>query len=706
MTTTAQALGTPVVRLDGREKVTGNACYAYEYPTRGVTYVWPVQSTIARGRVTGIDATAALAVPGVLAVLTPGNVARLRLVAFPMLAGEELLVLQSEEVAYHGQIVAAVVATSPETAQEAAAGVAVSYHPEPHDVLLRADDDGLYIPEATPVRPPGIIERGDVTKALATAPVLVEASYTTAAEHGNPLEPHATIAVWDDERLTLHDASQGPFDSASMFAGIFGLAPDAVEVIAEHVGGGFGTKAMPRTPAVLAALAAKAIGRPVKIALTRSQMYQLVPYRSPSLQKVSLAAESDGRLVAIVHEAISQASTLAEFADPIVAASRMMYAAPHVRTTTRIARLDVPPPGWLRAPGHAPGMFALESAIDELATRLKIDPIELRVRNEPVVDPELGLPFSSRSLVRCLREGARRFGWEERAPGSHRRGGRLVGTGVASSTHPVYIGPSAALARAEADGTFIVRIAATDIGTGARTVLTQVAADTLGVPLDAVRVELGRASMGPALTAGGSMGTGSWGWAVTKACQGLVAELRTHAGLVPAPGLEVRADTTDDIAAMETVSRHAFGAQFAEVEVDTDTGEIQVRRLLGVFACGRILNPTTARSQLLGAMTMGLSAALLENGEIDPEFGDFANRDLAGYHLATSADVPAIEALWLDEPDDRLGPLGGKGIGELGIVGTAAAIANAFHHATGLRVRDLPIRIEDVRPAIDRGGLR
>jgi xanthine dehydrogenase YagR molybdenum-binding subunit len=347
-------------------------------------------------------------------------------------------------------------------------------------------------------------------------------------------------------------------------------------------------------------------------------------------------------------------------------------------------------------------MFALESAIDELAGELGIDPIELRIRNEPELDPGTGKPFSSRGLVACLREGAERFGWERRdpAPGVRREGRWLVGTGVAASHHPDYTMPSTATARAEPDGTYRVRIGAVDLGTGARTALTQVAADALGVPQERVRLEIGRASLGMAAFAGGSMGTSSWGWAVHKACRARVEEVRGHAGAVPDGGLEVVADTTEDVQARADLSRHTFGAQFAQVRVDGDTGEIRVDRMLGVFAAGRILSPTTARSQFLGAMTMGLSMALLEVGEVDPAFGDFANHDFAGYHIAASADVPKIEVHWLDERDDRLNPVGGKGIGELGIVGSAAAIANAFHHATGVRVRDLPIRIERSREAL------
>lgn len=699
MTTVEQAIGAPLTRVDGPQKVTGAACYAYEFPIPDITYVWPVQSTIARGRVTGVDAAAALALPGVLTVLDTGNAPRLNADAE---VSRDLFVLQSPEVAYHGQIVAAVVATSLESAREAAAAVRVSYAPEPHDVVLRADDEAAYVPERVTDGSPGFVERGDVDRALTAAAVRTDATYTTPVEHASPMEPHATIASWEEGRLTLHDASQGPHTAAQLMAALFGLGPEAVEVVAEHIGGGFGSKGIPRSPAVLAALAAQVVRRPVKIALTRQQMFALVPHRAPTIQRIRLGADRDGRLTAVEHESVQPRSTLMEFADQTVSTTRMMYAAPNVRTTVKLTPLDIMTPAWFRAPGHTPGVFALESAVDELATELGMDPVELRIRNEPELNPDTGKPFSSRGLVACLREGAARFGWERRdpTPGVRREGRWLVGTGVAASHHPDYTWPSTATARAEPDGTFVVRVGAVDLGTGARTALTQVAADALEVPPTRLRLDIGRASLGMAPFAGGSMGTSSWGWAVHKACCALLEEVRGYAGVVPDGGLEVVADTTEDIQERADLSRHTFGAQFAQVRVDGDTGEIRVDRMLGVFAAGRILNPRTARSQFLGAMTMGLSMALLEVGEVDPVFGDFANHDFAGYHIAANADVPELEAHWLDECDDRLNPVGGKGIGELGIVGAAAAIANAFHHATGVRVRDLPIRIERSREAL------
>ncbi|GHJ42081.1 xanthine dehydrogenase family protein molybdopterin-binding subunit [Streptomyces sp. TS71-3] len=694
--TLTHTLGAPVTRLDGYAKVTGEAQYAYEYPVEGVVYVFPAVATVARGRVTHVDAAAVLGRPGVLAVLDHTNAPKLK-----SGVDADLMVLQSPDVAYRGQIVAGVVATSLEAARAAAEALPVTYEEEPHEVLLR-DDDSVFSPELLNGMIPASLQLGDPDAAIAAADVVVDAQYTTPAEHAMPMEPHATIAVWDEERLTLYDANQGPFGHAETLAALFGIDSSAVEIVAEYVGGAFGSKGTPRPSVVLTIMAARVVERPAKFAMTRQQMFSLVTHRAPTIQRVRLAAGRDGRLTAVVHDSLNHTSRLKDFGENSTADARMMYASPNIRTVSRLSRLDIPTPGFFRAPGHTPGMFALESAMDELAQALDIDPVELRLRNEPEVDPFTGLEFSSRNLTACLREGAARFDWQYRdpKPASRREGRWLVGTGMASSTHPVYVRPSTAVARAEADGTFLVRVGAMDVGTGARTAMAQVAADALGIPLDRLRLEIGRRSLGMAPLSGGSMGTASWSWAVDKACRALVDKLDAFAGVVPEGGLEVQADTSEDIEGQQELSRHAFGAQFVQLRVDTDTGEIRVDRMLGVFTAGRILNPKTARSQLIGAMTMGLSMALLEIGELDPRFGDFANHDLAGYHYAANADVPAIEAHWLEEQDDRINPVGGKGIGELGIVGAAAALTNAFHHATGVRVRDLPLRIEDARRAL------
>jgi xanthine dehydrogenase YagR molybdenum-binding subunit len=528
--------------------------------------------------------------------------------------------------------------------------------------------------------------------------VSIDRTYRTPALHNNPMEPHATVARWEGGQLTCWDSNQGAPAHRATLAQVFGLDPERVRVISPHVGGGFGSKGTPRPQLVLAALAAKVVERPVKLAVTRQQMWAVVGYRTPTIQRLRLGADADGRLTAVVHDVTEQTSTVREFAEQTAVATRIMYASGARRTTHRLAALDVPTPSWMRAPGECPGMYALESAIDELAIAAGLDPIELRIRNEPGADPESGNPWSSRNLVTCLREGGERFGWAGRDPTpAVRRDGRwLVGTGVAASTYPAYRREAQAFARAEPGGGFVVGIGAADIGTGARTALTQIAADALGVAVHDVRVEIGDSALPTGPVAGGSAGTASWGTAVVKACVALRERLHGAAGELPPGGLRADADTKEDIEGQEAFARHAFGAQFAEVRVDVDTGEARVARLLGVFAAGRIVNPRTARSQLIGGMTMGLSMALLEESVMDGRFGDYVNHDLASYHVASNADVLDLQAHWIEEEDPHLNPMGTKGIGEIGIVGTAAAIANAVHHATGIRVRDLPIRIEDL----------
>ncbi|MBB5780571.1 xanthine dehydrogenase family protein molybdopterin-binding subunit [Nonomuraea jabiensis] len=664
-------------RVEGRVKVAGLATYAAEYPVEGVTYAYPVQSRIAKGRIRRIDGRDALAMPGVLAVLSSEDPPRLG----PAAEGE-LALFQSREVAYRGQFVAAAVADTYENARAAADAIVVEYDQDLHDVALRADHPNLYQPETVNPGFPSDTVKGDVEAGLNAAETVVDVTYTTPVLHNNPMEPHAALAVWDGEgRLLLYDTTQGTSSSRDLIARTLGLPAEQVRVVSRHVGGGFGSKGTSRPQAVLAALAARAVGRPVKVVLTRQQMFDVTGYRTPTIQRLRLGADADGRLTALEHVAYEQSSTLVEFAEQTATPTRIMYATPAMRTAHRLVRLDVATPSWMRAPGECPGMYALESAMDELACATGIDPIELRVRNEPETEPDSGLPFSSRNLVACLREGARLFGWDRRdpEPGRHREGEWLIGTGVAASTYPAKRRPSKAVVTMR-EGDFLVQVAAADIGTGARTALAGIAAGALGVAPERVRVELGDSDLPDAPLAGGSMGTASWGSAIVRACEHLKVN-----------GSVGRADTTEEVARDAELSRHAFGAQFAEVRVNSVTGELRVSRLLGVFAAGRILDAKLARSQFVGGMTMGMGMALMEETYTDEEFGGFLRRDLAQYHVPACADVERIEAVWLEEEDGDLNPMGSKGIGEIGIVGTAAAVGNAVYHAIGHRVRDLPI---------------
>lgn len=685
---TPHAMGAALERRDGPAKVRGTAPYAYEQPVGDPAYLHAVQASVAAGRVVAIDTADAESVPGVLAVLNRGNAPRLA-----DTGNGELAVLQSDAVAFRGQIIGGVVATTSETARYAAGLVRVRYDERPHDVGLRADRTDLFAPESVNGGYPTDTAQGDAEQAFAQADVTVDATYTTPAYFNNPMEPHTTVAVWDDGVLTLYDSTQGVHMVRSEIAPLFGLEPEQVHVVSPYVGGAFGSKGTAHAHLVLAAMAARRLpGRPVKLALTRQQMFVLAGHRTPTVQRVRLGADRSGRLSAISVDAVSQTARIKEFAEQTAVAARMMYAAEHRRTTHRVARLDVPVPSWMRAPGHCPGMFAAEVAMDELAHACGVDPIELRVRNEPDADPATGLPFSSRGLVACLREGARRIGWDRRDPdpGTRRADGWRIGLGVAASVYPTYWMPgSSAVIRVGAHGRHTVAIGAADIGTGTWTALAQIAADALGVPVERVDLRIGDTALPPATVAGGSSGITNWGSAIVHAARAL----RERYGPEPEEGAQARGDTGDN-PDRERYAMHAFGAQFAEVRVHEDTGEVRAPRLVGVFAAGRIINPRTARSQLAGGMTMGLSMALHEQGHVDPSLGMVANHDFAEYHIATNADVQDIDVSWLAEDDPHVNAMGSKGIGEIGIVGTAAAVVNAAYNATGVRVRDLPVTLD------------
>ncbi|MDT9685378.1 xanthine dehydrogenase family protein molybdopterin-binding subunit [Streptomyces sp. TRM76323] len=703
MAASPHSLGTPAERIEGRDKVTGAARYAAEHTPPGCAHAWPVPVGVACGRVTRVDTSAAMAQPGALAVLTPFNAPRF---AAPP-DDPELDVLQYDAVPHRGWYVALAVADTLENARAVAAAVRVACAghgggPEPHDVVLDEDHPEAYTPEKANGGYPAHRERGDAAAAFATAPVRVDVAYRVPPLHNHPMEPHAATAHFAGGRLTVYDSCQGANAVRAVLASLFDLPEDRVTVVAEHVGGGFGGKGTPRPHVVLAAMAAIHTGRPVKLALPRRHLPSVTGHRAPTLHRLRLGAEPDGTLVSVSHEVTTHTSRVTEFVEQAAVPARVMYGSPHSLTTHRVVPLDVPSPSWMRAPGETPGMYALESAVDELADALGMDPVDLRILNDPATEPDSGRPFSSRHLVECLREGARRFGWQDRdpRPAARREGPLLIGSGVAASTYPVLVSPCAASATAHPDGTYTVRVNATDIGTGARTVLAQVAAAALAAPLEAVRIEIGSTRLPRAPLAGGSSGTASWGWAVHRACAALATAVAGHGGPLPDDGLTATADTTDEVRRTPPYARHAFGAQFAEVQVDTVTGEVRLRRMLGVFAAGRILNARTARSQLIGGMVMGLGMALTEHSTMDAAHGDFTESDLASYHVPAHADVPAVEAHWIEEDDGLLNPMGSKGVGEIGTVGAAAAVGNAVHHATGVRFRELPLTPDRVLPAL------
>ncbi|GAA2264607.1 oxidoreductase [Streptomyces ruber] len=705
MTTTTTSTRTPAepkgsvgsahTRVEGRDKVTGTARYAGDIPFADLAYGWLVLSTVARGRVSSVETAPVLEMPGVLEVLHHGNAPRVDrdfngLMGVPPDPTTGLF--QDDRVPHMGWPVALVVAETPEQAREAAETLVVNYEAEPHDVDFSGARPDAY---ALDGHMPAVTEKGDLEEQLAASAVVVDAEYTTPEEHHSMMEPHAATARWDGGRLDVLDSNQGATWVQNDLAKLFSLDPGAVRVRSEHIGGGFGSKGL-RAHQVAAVMAATVLQRPVRVTMTRRQMFSLAGYRSPTTQRVRLGADADGRLRALEHDSLNLTSSVHEYVEPSAGVARVMYDADAHRTVNRVVRLDVPTPTWMRAPGEAPGSFALESALDELAEKCGIDPIELRVRNDPERGPVSGLPFAGRNLVACFREGARRFGWADRdpRPGLRRDGRWLLGTGTAAASFFAGAGPSTARVTAEADGTFTVRIAASDLGTGARTALALVAADALGVPADRIRMHIGDSDFGPAMIAGGSMGTRSWAWAITAAA-GELRERLALSGDVPPEGITVRSDTTEAVRALAQKERHSFGAQFAEVAVDPATGEVRVRRMLGIFAAGRIINPLTARSQLVGGMIWGISMALHEEAVRDSGSGGLVGADLAGYHVAANADVALVEADWIDDPDPE-DPVGIKGIGEVGIVGAAAAIANAVWHATGVRHRHLPIRPDRV----------
>jgi xanthine dehydrogenase YagR molybdenum-binding subunit len=549
------------------------------------------------------------------------------------------------------------------------------------------------------------ITRGDVGAGFTAAKTRVDTTYTTPVETHNPMEPHATIAVWQgDARLTLYDATQGIFGVRNKIARTFGLDPRDVRVIDHHVGGGFGCKGTPWSHVALAALAAKAVGRPVKLVLTRPQMFSLVGHRPKTIQTLTLGADAEGRLTAIRHAVVSETSRFDEFVEPSALQTRHLYSCPNVVTSHKLVRIDVPTPTFQRAPGESTGTFALESAMDELACALGIDPLELRIRNHSVRDEQDDKPYSSNALLECYRRAAERFGWSRRdsRPGSMRDGHARIGWGMATATYPARMSPASAIARMKPDGTLVVQAGTQDIGTGTYTIMTQIAADAIGVPVDRVRFELGDTTVPETPVSGGSQTAASTGTAVQLA----VTKLRDQLAALrispdePWAAVVARSGQPELTAEHRTTERpashayHSHGAVFVELRIDPDTGEVRVVRVVAAYAAGTILNPKTARSQLQGGIVWGIGMALQEHTVRDLRTARVVTRDLADYHVPVHADVPELDVMFVDEPDPFVNPLGVKGIGELGITGITAAIASAVHHATGRRIRELPITLD------------
>jgi len=722
-------MGLPVDRVDGRLKVTGAARYPAEFPLDNLAHAVVVQSTIACGRIKAIDTGAAEAASGVLAVLTHHNAPRLHANPPSFTVGSAPPPpLQDDRIHYNGQHIAVVVAETFEQATFAATLVSVGYEEE--TPLLQLDDQRTQpFAEAFPD-----VVRGEPDKALAAAEVRVESIYTTPTQHHNPMALFATTAYWQGDTLTLYDTTQWVSNTRNMVAAMLGLEPAQVRVRAPFIGGAFGSGLRPWPHVVLAAIAARHVSRPVKLVLTREQMYTAIGYRPQSMQRVALGATRDGHLQVTIHEGTEPVSMNDDYREGLVRGTQTLYASPHLRTSFRQVRLNVSTPTWMRGPGEATGLFALECTLDELAYALNIDPIELRLCNDPPVHPQSGLPWSSRGLRECYQLGAERFGWERRtaAPRSMRDGNDLIGWGVASGLYPYNRQETSARVHVLADGCVLVQTSAVDIGPGTYTILSQIAADTLGLPLSHIRCELGDSELPASPPQGGSMLAVSMGSAVQAAAAAALDQIlalvrdddasplrgaNADAVVVRDGYIALKCDSSRGESYAEILQRHGldeieavgraapgnetqqfgtgiFSAKFVEVRVDADLGRICVSRVLSAVAAGRIINEKTARSQIIGGTVGGIGMALLEQTIMDDATGRIVNANLADYAVPVHADIPPIDVLFVDQPDMHLNPLGAKGVGEIAIVGIAPAIANAIYHATGRRVRDLPITMD------------
>jgi xanthine dehydrogenase YagR molybdenum-binding subunit len=733
-------IGRPLTRRDGVLKVTGAAKYAADQHPPGLLYAVLVGSSIARGRVAHLDVAAAKAHPGVVEVITPAN--RPALAQDPDEKANPLVfrldLLQNDRVRYAGQPIAVVIAETLEAATEGARLLTPRYEVEPARVGLDASES--FVPEAVGAGIPSQAHHGDVEAELAAAKTTITRTYETAEQFHNPMEPHAIVAQWDGDALSIDTPSQGMAMAKARLAELFGIAPDKVHIRSPFLGGGFGSKGMISGPQVLGAIAARVVGRPVKLVLRRDQMFGPVGHRAATRQTLRLGTDRGGALVALDHHTKTMSSTYDDFFESASNVSQTLYASTAIATSHEGVRADIGTPLFMRAPGEASGSIALESAIDEIAHACGMDPLAFRIKNYAEVEPISGRPFSSKALHECYRQGAERFGWERRplAPRQMRdRDGLLVGWGVGTATFPAILFAAQAKAVLRRDGSGVMEIGAHDMGQGAWTALAQIAADGLGLDLDHLEFRSGSSDLPDGGIAGGSSQTATAGMAIHNAGADVIARLADlatsdersplfgagNAGVIARDGRLLRRDDASrsesysdildraglaqieghgsgghpnpmDAHAASDYATHAHGAVFAEVKVDPELGQIRATRLVGAFAAGRIINPRMVRSQYYGGMIWGVSFALHERAVMDPRSGRPMNANLAEYHVPVNADVPSLEAILVEEDDPHVNALGIKGVGEIGITGTAGAVANAVWHATGIRVRKFPITLD------------
>ncbi|MGA7125227.1 MAG: xanthine dehydrogenase family protein molybdopterin-binding subunit [Chthoniobacterales bacterium] len=733
----ADVLGKPHDRLEGRLKVTGALRYSGDQPIENIAYGYLVTSTIARGKIRAMDVSEAENSPGVVAVYTPFNSLKLYdglTQAEGANSGEINPPLQNAKICYYGQIIALVVADSFEQARDAAARVKVEYQEEQPVASWEAGLPHAFPPAAVDGQPPtvAILAEGvsSIDDVIVGADVVLDATYTEPIYHHNPMETQATTAVWDGDRLTTYDATQFVPGQQRNVAAILGVNEADVRVICPFIGGGFGSKQAVWTHSPLTAAAARALKRPLKTILTREQMFTLTGHRPALIQKVCLAADLDGVLKAVKHDVHSTVGFAGVYVEAAAQrTSRFLYKSPNIRVSQTLVPLNVGAPTSMRAPGESPGMFALECAMDELAVKLAIDPIELRMRNYAEVYPGRNVPYSSKTLAECYQLGADRFGWSKRnpKPGSVIVGDWLVGMGMATAVYPGHRNRSSAKVRLQADGTAQVSLATEDLGTGMWTVVAIVGAQSLGLPIERVRPAIGDSALPPAPVAGGSQSTASVSPAIQKAAESAKANLiqlairdkkspfsgmtdvsyengqlvgggrREDFGTVLntiGRGSVEATETTAPGDEQEKYAFYSFGAQFCEVAVNRWTFEIRVKRVTTVMDVGTVVNPKTARGQVIGGIVFGIGMALLEGSQLEEATGRYANGNFADYLVATNADVPYIDVNFIGKPDTIFNPIGARGAGEIGVTGIPAAIANAVYNATGQRVRDFPITLD------------